>query len=245
MCCRDFPFDVSAEVRHAVEVHLCRHLFCRELPMPKQVMNLHHGELLNPIARGTTAHLGRDSVQVLGRHAELFCVVGNGPVLTIAPSLQHADEARHDVGCPLCHLFVLEECGMGIHGIKIKYAHALQDCLLTIGLWGVLGAESNVLEVAPKNGKHVAFELEDGVHEQMQPATSAVTAVRHAGHLLLGRQQELAELAILRRLDAPHMACHHYHAAAWPEGLLVPGEVKPTGAGRTEKVKNLLLHATY
>ena len=100
-----------------------------------------------------------------------------------------------------------------------------------------------IKEIAKKDGKCIAVQLEDGVHEQMQPATSAVTAVRHAGHLLLGRQQELAELAILRRLDAPHMACHHYHAAAWPEGLLVPGEVKPTGAGRTEKVENLLLHA--
>ena len=91
-------------------------------------------------------------------------------------------------------------------------------------------AESHILEVASEDGKRITVQLEDGMHEQMQPATSAVTAVWHAGHLLLGWQKKLAELAVLRRLDAPHVACNRYHATAWLKRMLVPGEVELASA---------------
>ena len=108
---------------------------------------------------------------------------------------------------------------MGIHGIEVKNTHTLQD-----------GAESHILEVASEDGKRIAVQLEDGMHEQMQPAASAVAAVGHTVHLLLGGQKKLAELTVLRRLDAPHVACHRYHATAWPKRMLVPGEVELANA---------------
>lgn len=217
-------------MRHAVEVHLCRHFFCRELPVPKQVMNLHYRELLNPVAWRTTAHLRRDFMEMLGRDAEFLSVVGDGSVLPVTAALEHPDEARHDVGRPLRRLFVLEESCMGIHGIEVKNTHTLQDGFLAISLWRMSKAESHILEVASEDGKRIAVQLEDGMHEQMQPAASAVAAVGHTVHLLLGGQKKLAELTVLRRLDAPHVACHRYHATAWPKRMLVPGEVELASA---------------
>ena len=101
MCCRDFPFDVSTEVRHVVEVQLGSDLLRRELAMHHQVLDFHHGELSYPVAWRTAAHLRRDFVEMLGRDAEFLSVVGDGSVLPVTAALEHSDEARHDVGRPL------------------------------------------------------------------------------------------------------------------------------------------------
>ena len=217
-------------MRYIVEVHLCCDFLCREFAVFQQMLDFHHGELMNPVTWRTTAHLRRDFVEMLGRDAEFLSVVGDGSVLPVTAALEHPDEARHDVGRPLRHFFVLKESGMGIHGIEVEYAHTLQDGFLTISLRRMSRAESHVLEVAPKDGKRIAVQLEDGMHEQMQPAASAVAAVGHTVHLLLGGKKKLAELTVLRRLDAPHVACNRYHATAWPKRMLVPGEVELASA---------------
>lgn len=217
-------------MRYIVEVHLCCDFLCREFAVFQQMLDFHHRELLDPVAWRTTAHLRRDFVKMLGRDAEFLSVVGDGSVLPVTAALEHPNEARHDVGRPLRRLFVLEECCMGIHGIEVKNTHTLQDGFLAISLRRMNRAESHILEVATENGKCIALELEDWVHEQMQPAASAVAAVGHTVHLLLGGQKKLAELTVLRRLDAPHVACHRYHATAWPKRMLVPGEVELASA---------------
>lgn len=203
-------------MRYIVEVHLCCDFLCRQLSMPEQVLDFHHRELLDPVAWRTAAHLCRNFVEMLGRDAEFLSVVGDGSVLSVTAALEHPDEVRHDVGRPLRCLFVLEKGCMGIHGIEVKNTHTLQDGFLAISLRRMSRAESHILEVAPENGKCIALELEDWVHEEMQPAASAVAAMGHTVHLLLGGQKKLAELTILRKLDAPHVARHRYHATAWP-----------------------------
>ena len=60
---------------------------------------------------------------------------------------------------------------------------------------------------------------------------------------VLGGQEKAAQPAVVRRLDVPHMARHRYHAAARPQHMLVPGEMKTARPGCAEKVENLLLHA--
>lgn len=217
-------------MRYIVEVHPGSDFLCRQLSMLEQVLDFHHGELSYPIAWRTTAHLRRDFVEMLGRDAEFLSVVGDGSVLSVTAALEHPDEARHDVGRPLRRLFVLEKGCMGIHGIEVKNTHTLQDGFLAISLWRMSRAESHILEVASEDGKRITVQLEDGMHEQMQPAASAVAAVGHTVHLLLGGQKKLAELTVLRRLDAPHVACHRYHATAWPKRMLVPGEVELASA---------------
>lgn len=217
-------------MRYIVEVHLCCDFLCREFAVFQQMLDFHHGELSYPIAWRTTAHLSRDFVKMLGSHAKFLCIISNCSVLAVAAALQHLDEARHDVGRPLRRLFVLEKGSMSIHGIEVKNTHTLQDGFLTISLWRMSKAESHILEVASEDGKRITVQLEDGMHEQMQPAASAVAAVGHTVHLLLGGQKKLAELTILRRLDAPHVACNRYHATAWPKRMLVPGEVELASA---------------
>ena len=111
---------------------------------------------------------------------------------------------------------------MGIHGIEVKNTHTLQDGFLAISLWRMSRAESHILEVASEDGKRITVQLEDGMHEQMQPAASAIAAVGHTVHLLLGGQKKLVELAVVRGLDISDVACHCYHATARRECMLVP-----------------------
>ena len=74
----------------------------------------------------------------------------------------------------------------------------------------------------------------------MQPSARPVTAAGHTAGLLLGGQEELTEPAVLRRLQAPHVTRHSYHATTRRERMLVPGETEPTASGGAEEVKNLL-----
>lgn len=237
------PTDEPAEVRGAVEVHPGCHLLSRELGVAEQVADFHNGELLNPVTGRASAHLRRDFVEVFGGDAEFCGVICYGPVLSVCPRLQHSDEARHDVCGPLRRFFVLEEGGVGVHHVEVERAHALHDGLVAVRLGRVGGAESHVLEVVADDNEGFPFQLEDGVHEEVEPAASAVAAVGHAAHLLLGGQQELQELAVVAEVDTPHMTCHRYHARAATKRMLASGEAESARPGRTEKVKNLLLHA--
>ena len=229
-------------MRDVIEVQLPCNLFCREFSVLHQVSDFHHGELLNPIAWGATAYLRRNLVQMLGRNAKFLRIIGDGSVLPVGSALEHLDEARHDVGCPLRSLFMREKSRMGIHRIEIKRPHTLEEGFRAIGFWRMLKAEESILEVVLQKGKRLSLQMKDGVHEEMQPTARAVAAAGHTAHLLLGRQQQAIKPAIVRRLDAPHMACHSYHAATRHKRMLTPREMKPTSTGSTKKVNNLLLH---
>ena len=212
--------------------------------MHQEVLDLHYGELLDPIARGAAAHLRGDLVQVLGRYAKLLCIIGYGSVLPVGSRLKHPDESRHDVGCPLRGFLTLEKCGVGIHGIEIEHAHTLLKSLSAIGFGRMLKAEEGILKVMLHDGKRLALQLEDRVHEEMQPAARPVTAARHTPDLLLGRKQKAVEPAVLRRFDAPHMARHSDHHAPRRKRMLMSGEMKTASPRSTKEVKYLLLHGT-
>lgn len=190
--------------------------------MSDQMLDFHHGELLNPMTGCASAYLRRDFVQMLGCDAELLGIIGYGSVRSVASPFEHLDEARHDVGRALCGLSMLEEGCMGIHGIEIEHSHTLQDGLPSVGFRRMFGAEQDILKVMLQEGECFTLQLEDGMHEEMQPAASSVAAVRHTGSLLLGRKKKSVKLAILRWLDTPNMACHSYHAATGLERMLVP-----------------------
>ena len=210
--------------------------------MHKQVAYLHDCELLNPVAGRPSAHLCGDFMKVLGCDAKLLGIVGDGPVLAVTAAFKHTDEARHDVGNPLRGFFSLEKSGMGTHRVEVEGTHSLQDSLLAIGLGGVLLAEGNITEVVFHNGKRLSLQLEDGMHEEVQPSARPVAAVRHTGGLLLGGQEELVELAVVRGLDAAHVTGHYNHATACHQRVFVAGELNPTGSGCAKEVQNLLLH---
>ena len=108
-------------MRCVIEVKPVRHLFRREFPVHHQVFDFHHGELSDPITWGASAHLGRYLVQMLRGHTEFPCVESHITVCPVGSRLEHADEARHDVGSPLRHFFVLKESGMGVHREKLEY----------------------------------------------------------------------------------------------------------------------------
>ena len=74
----------------------------------------------------------------------------------------------------------------------------------------------------------------------MLPSARPIAAAGHTAGLLLGGQEELTEPAVLRRLQAPHVTRHSYHATTRRERMLVPGETEPTASGSAEEVKNLL-----
>jgi len=134
---------------------------------------------------------------------------------------------------------------VGVHDVKIKGSHALQHSLLPVVVWRMFAAESNILEVVLYNGKRVALQLEDGVHEQVKPSADAITAAGHATGLLLGWQKKLEKLAIRRWADVSHMACHRYHATTRRELMLAAREMEPTSSGCAKQVQNLLLHDVF
>ena len=129
---------------------------------------------------------------------------------------------------------MLEKGRMGIHRIEIEGSHTLKEGFCAIGFWRMLGTEESILEVVFQKGKCLFLQIENRMHEQMQPAACAVTAAGHTAGLLLGRQEELVKLAVPGRLNAPHMAGHRNHATARRERMLVPGEMEPTGSGCTQ-----------
>ena len=213
--------------------------------MHLQVLDFHHGELLNPIARGSSAHLGGDFVQMLWCDAEFPCVIGYSPMFSVGSRLQQSDESRHDIGRPLSGFLAFEQSGVSTHDIKIKGSHSLQHSLLPVVVRRMFTAESNILEVVLYDSKRVALQLEDGVHEQMKPSADAITAARHATGLLLGWQEKLKKLAIRRGRDVSHMACHRYHATTHRELMLAAREMEPASSGCAKQVQNLLLHDVF
>lgn len=230
---------------HTVEIHFIRNFLCRKLSVHQQVPDFHDRELLNPVAGRASAHLSGYLVQMLGGDAQLLGIVGNRPVLAIAPPLQHLDETRHDDGCPLRGFFALKERGMDIHHIQIEHPHTLQNGSLPVWLWSALHAEGHVPEIMLQDDSPLPIHLEDRVHEQMQPSAYPIAGVGHTACLLVGRQQESEELAILRGLDMPHVTGHSYHATTRRERMLMPGEMKLAGSSRTQEVQNLLLHRLW
>ena len=232
-------------MRDVIEVQLPCNLFCREFSVLHQVSDFHHGELSDPITRGSSAHLGRNLVQMFRCHAEFLRVMCYSSMFSVGSRLQHSDETRHNVGRPQACLFAFEKSGVSIHDIKVKCPHSLQNCLFTIGFRRMFTAESNLLEVVFDDSKHVAFQRKDGMHEEMKPSAHAITAVRHASSLLVGRQKELIKLAIIRGLKAANMARHRYHATSCLERMLATREMQVASSSRTKEVQNLLLHDDF
>jgi hypothetical protein len=106
----------------------------------------------------------------------------------------------------------------------------------------MLRAKGYILEIVFQDNKRISLQMEDGMHEKVQPSACSITAVRHTTGLLFGWKKELVKLAVLRGLDASHMTGHSYHATPRSERMLVPGEMEPTRAGSTQEMQNLLLH---
>ena len=232
-------------MRDVIEVQLPCNLFCREFSVLHQVSDFHHGELSDPITRGSSAHLSRNLVQMFRCHAEFLRVMCYSSMFSVGPRLQHSDETRHNVGRPQACLFAFEKRGMSIHDIKVKCPHSLQNGLLTIGFRRMFSAKSNFLEVVLDNGKHVSLQRKNGMHEEMKPSTSPITAVRHQAGLLFGRQKKLEKLAIIRGLKAANMTRHRYHATSCRKRMLATREVQAASSSRTKEVQNLLLHDDF
>ena len=119
--------------------------------MHLQVLDFHHGELLNPIAGGSSAHLGGDFVQMLWCDAEFPCVIGYSPMFSVGSRLQQSDESRHYIGRPLSGLLVFEERGVSVHNVKVKGSHPLLNGLLPVCFRRIFRAESDILEVVLDN----------------------------------------------------------------------------------------------